>query len=78
LPVKQVTPVHVLHVLHVLHVALKKNGPSVAEEAKRTISAVFELAVSKVVGAQCKEFDLDAAVWRIPAVTEDRLADRFW
>lgn len=127
LPVKQVTPVHVLDVLNA---ALKKNGPSVAAEAKRTMSAVFELAVStlraetdpvypvrkalpanktqhkrplsteelgqllreldgydrnfqtvaalrlmwltlcrpsEVVGAQWKEFDLDAAVWRIPA-----------
>lgn len=127
LPVKQVTPVHVLDVLNA---ALKKNGPSVAAEAKRTMSAVFELAVStlraetdpvypvrkalptnktqhkrplsteelgqllreldgydrnfqtvaalrlmwltlcrpsEVVGAQWKEFDLEGAVWRIPA-----------
>jgi integrase len=122
-----VTPVHVLDVLNA---ALKKNGPSVAAEAKRTMSAVFELAVStlraetdpvypvrkalpanktqhkrplsieeigqllraldgydrnfqtvaalrlmwltlcrpnEVVGAQWKELDLDATVWRIPA-----------
>lgn len=43
LPAKQVTPAHVLDVLKT---ALKKNGPSVAAEAKRTMSAVFELAVS--------------------------------
>lgn len=43
LPVRQVTPAHVLDVLNT---ALKKNGPSVAAEAKRTMSAVFELAVS--------------------------------
>lgn len=127
LPVKQITPVHVLDVLNTV---LKKNGPSAAAEAKRTMSAVFELAVStlraetdpvypvrkalpanktqhkrplsteemgqllraldgydrnfqtvaalrlmwltlcrpsEVVGAQWNEFDLDAAVWRIPA-----------
>ncbi|HJV81605.1 phage integrase central domain-containing protein [Noviherbaspirillum sp.] len=43
LPVKQITPVHVLDVLNTV---LKKNGPSVAAEAKRTMSTVFELAVS--------------------------------
>ncbi len=43
LPVKQVTPAHVLDVLTT---AAKKNGPSVAAEAKRTISGVFELAVA--------------------------------
>jgi len=43
LPAKQVTPAHVLDVLKT---ALKKNGLSVAAEAKRTMSAVFELAVS--------------------------------
>lgn len=43
LPVKQVTPAHILDVLNT---ALKKNGLSVAAEAKRTMSAVFELAVS--------------------------------
>ena len=43
LPVKQVTPAHILDVLNT---ALKKNGLSVATEAKRTMSAVFELAVS--------------------------------
>lgn len=40
---KQVTPANVLDVLKT---ALKKSGPSVAAEAKRTMSAVFELAVS--------------------------------
>ena len=127
LPVKQVTP---LHILDILNTASKNNGPSVAAEAKRTMSAVFELAVStlraetdpvypvrkalppnktqhkrplcteeigqllrdlggydrnfqtvaavrlmwltlcrpnEVVGAQWDEFDLDAAIWRIPA-----------
>ena len=43
LPVKQVTPAHVLDVLTT---AAKKNGPSVAAEARRTMSGVFELAVS--------------------------------
>lgn len=42
LPAKQVTPAHVLDVLRT---ALKKNGPSGAAEAKRTMCAVFELAV---------------------------------
>lgn len=43
LPVKQVTPAHVLDVLNT---AAKKNGLTVAAEAKRTMSGVFELAVS--------------------------------
>ena len=43
LPIKQVTPPHVLDVLKT---ALKNNGPSVAAEAKRTMAGVFELAVS--------------------------------
>lgn len=127
LPVKQVTPAHILDVLKT---ALEKNGPSVAAEAKRTMSGVFELAVStlradtdpvypvrkalpanktqhkrplgtdeigqllrdvtghsgryetigafrlmwwtlcrpsEAVEAQWVEFDLDAALWRIPA-----------
>lgn len=42
LPVKQITPAHILDVLKA---AAKKNGPSVAAEAKRTMSGVFELAV---------------------------------
>ncbi len=43
LPIKQVTPAHVLDVLKT---AQKKNGPSVAAEAKRTMAGVFDLAVS--------------------------------
>ena len=43
LPIKQVTPPHILDVLKT---ALKKNGPSVAAEAKRTMAAIFDLAVS--------------------------------
>lgn len=43
LPVKQVTPAHVLDVLNK---AAKNNGPTVAVEAKRAMSAVFDLAVS--------------------------------
>ena len=43
LPVKEVTPAHVLDVLSS---AAKNNGPSVAAEAQRTISGVFDLAVS--------------------------------
>jgi len=127
LPVKSVTPAHVLDVLNS---AAKKNGLTVAAEAKRTMSGVFELAVStlradvdpvypvrkalpanktqhkrpldqeeigqlfrdveghggrhetiaafrlmwltlcrpsEAVEAQWAEFDLDAAIWRIPA-----------
>lgn len=127
LPVKQVTPAHILDVLNT---AAKKNGLSVAAEAKRTMSGVFDLAIStlrvendpvypvrnalpanktqhkrpldaeeigrllrdleghggrhetigafrlmwltlcrpsEVVEAQWSEFDLDAALWRIPA-----------
>lgn len=43
LPVKQVTSAHILDVLNT---AAKKNGLTVAAEAKRTMSGVFELAVS--------------------------------
>jgi len=43
LPVKSITPAHVLDVLNS---AAKKNGLTVAAEAKRTMSGVFELAVS--------------------------------
>ena len=43
LPVKQVIPAHVLDVLIT---AAKKNGPTVAAEARRTMSGVFEFAVS--------------------------------
>lgn len=43
LPVKEVTPAHVLDILTA---AAKKNGPTVAAEAQRTISSIFDLAVS--------------------------------
>lgn len=43
LPVKQVTPAHILDVLTG---AAKKNGPTVAAEARRSMSGVFELAIS--------------------------------
>jgi integrase len=43
LPVKRITPAHVLDVLDT---AAKNNGPAVAAEAKRTMSGVFDLAVS--------------------------------
>lgn len=43
LPIRDVTPAHVLDVLTR---AASNNGPSVAAEAKRTISGVFDLAVS--------------------------------
>jgi integrase len=127
LPLKSVTPAHVLDVLTT---AAKNNGPSVAAEAQRTISSVFDMAVSnlkadtdpvypvrkalpknktqhrralqvteigqlmrdldgyernfqtvaafnlqwltlarpnEVLGAQWTEFELDAALWRLPA-----------
>ena len=127
LSVKSITPAHILDVLNS---AAKKNGLTVAAEAKRTMSGVFELAVatlradvdpvypvrkaipvnktqhkrpldrseigqlmldidghggrhetivafrlmwltlcrpSEAVEAEWAEFDLDAAVWRIPA-----------
>lgn len=43
LPVKCITPAHILDVLNT---SAKKNGLTVAAEAKRTMSGVFELAVS--------------------------------
>ena len=43
LPVKSITPAHILDVLNT---SAKKNGLTVAAEAKRTMSGVFELAVS--------------------------------
>lgn len=43
LPVDTIKPAHVLDVLQA---AAQKNGPTVAAEAKRTMSAVFELAIS--------------------------------
>lgn len=127
LPVKHVSPANILDVLNT---AAKKNGLTVAAEAKRTMSGVFELAVStlranadpvypvrnalpanktqhkrpltteeigqlmrdvethggrhetitafrlmwltlcrpsEAVEAEWSEFDLDAAIWRIPA-----------
>lgn len=127
MPARQVAP---LHVLDILKRADKQNGNSVACEAKRTMSAVFEFAVStlradtdpvypvrkavlanktqhkrpllaseigqllkdvdghggnyqtqcafnlmwltlarpsEVIEAEWAEFDLDAAIWRIPA-----------
>ena len=127
LPVKAITPAQVLGLLTAI---AKKNGPSVAQEAKRTMSGVFELAVctlradsdpvypvrkmlpskrtqhkrplspddigrllrevqehggrqesvaafhlmwwtlcrpSEACGARWSEFDLDAAIWTIPA-----------
>lgn len=127
LPVKAVTSAHVLDVLKT---AAKNNGPSVAAEAQRTMSSIFDMAVAnlkadtdpvypvrkalqksktqhkrplsipeigqlmrdlegyernfqtvaafklqwltlarpnEVLGAQWSEFELDAAVWRIPA-----------
>jgi integrase len=126
LPVRKITPAHVLDVLDT---AVKNNGPSVAAEARRTMSAVFDFAVatlradtdptypvrkalpanktqhkrpltaeeiweflrdlagyernfqtvaafrlmwltlcrpSEVMGARWEEFDLEAAIWRIP------------
>ena len=43
LPVKSVTPAHILDVMNA---SAKKNGLTVAAEAKRTMSGIFELAVS--------------------------------
>lgn len=43
LPIKQITPAHILDVLQS---AAKRNGLTVAAEAQRTMSGVFELAVS--------------------------------
>lgn len=43
LPVKSITPAHILDVLNS---AAKNNGLTVAAEAKRTMSGVFELAIS--------------------------------
>ena len=127
LPVKSITPAHILDILNT---SAKKNGLTVAAEAKRTMSSVFELTVatlradadpvypvrkalppnktqhkrpleiseigqllrdvethggrhetvtafrlmwltlcrpSEAVDAQWAEFDLDAAIWRIPS-----------
>jgi len=43
LPIKAITP---MHILEVLRAAAQDNGPSVAAEAKRSMSGVFELAIS--------------------------------
>ena len=43
LPVKSITPAHILDVMNT---SAKKNGLTVAAEAKRAMSGVFELAVS--------------------------------
>lgn len=43
LPVRQITPVHVLDILNK---TVKRGAPTVAAEAKRTMSGVFELAVA--------------------------------
>ncbi|MBC7705090.1 MAG: integrase arm-type DNA-binding domain-containing protein, partial [Rhodoferax sp.] len=43
LPVKRITSAHILELLRKI---AKANGPSVAAEAQRTISAIFEFAVS--------------------------------
>lgn len=43
LPVRNITPAHVLDVLKT---AAQNNGPTVAAEAKRTLSGIFGLAVS--------------------------------
>lgn len=43
LPIKNITPAHILEVLRG---AAQDNGPSVAAEAKRSMSGVFELAIA--------------------------------
>ncbi|HCH76502.1 MAG: integrase [Pseudomonas sp.] len=43
MPIKTINPAHILEVLRG---AAQANGPSVAAEAKRTMSGVFELAIS--------------------------------
>jgi integrase len=43
LPVKQITP---MHILDVLTTAARKNGPSVAAGARRSMAGVFELAMA--------------------------------
>lgn len=43
LPVRQITPAHVLDILNK---TVKRGAPTVAAEARRTMSAVFELAVA--------------------------------
>lgn len=46
LPVRQIMPAHILDVLKK---ADEKNGPSVKDEAKRTMSAIFEFAIANLL-----------------------------
>ncbi len=46
LPVRQITS---LHILDILKRADEKNGPSVKDEAKRTMSAIFEFAIANLM-----------------------------
>ena len=46
LPVRQIKPAHILDVLKK---ADTKNGPSVKDEAKRTMSAIFEFAIANLL-----------------------------
>ncbi len=46
LPMRQITP---LHILDILKRADKDNGPSVKDEAKRTMSAIFEFAIANLM-----------------------------
>lgn len=46
LPVRQIKPAHILDVLKK---ADDKNGPSVKDEAKRTMSAIFEFAIANLL-----------------------------
>jgi hypothetical protein len=43
LPVREITP-H--HILKILQETAKRGAPTVAEEARRTVSSIFELAVA--------------------------------
>jgi integrase len=46
LPMRQIMPAHILDVLKK---ANEKNGPSVKDEAKRTMSAIFEFAIANLM-----------------------------
>lgn len=46
LPMRQIIPAHILDILKK---ARDKNGPSVSDEAKRTMSAIFEFAISNLL-----------------------------
>lgn len=46
LPVRQITS---LHILDILKKADENNGPSVKDEAKRTMSAIFEFAIANLM-----------------------------